>query len=58
MRRKRNRSKMKEQEKSSQRELNAMKASKRSNMEFKIMVIRMLKEFSEDLQKLSETSTA
>ena len=49
---------MKEQEKSSQTELNAMKASKRSNMEFKIMVIRMLKEFSEDLQKLSETSTA
>ena len=43
MRRQRNRSQMKEQEKSPE-ELNEMEASKLPDTEFKTMVIRMLKE--------------
>ena len=38
---------IKEKEESSKKELNEIEASKLSDMEFKVMVIRMLKELSE-----------
>ena len=43
MRRQRNMSQIKEREKSPQKELNEIKASKLPDTEFKIMVIRVLK---------------
>ena len=39
---------MKKQEKSQEKELNGMEASQLPDIEFKTMVIRMLKEFSEN----------
>ena len=47
MRRQRNMAQMKEQIKTPEKELNKMKIS---NVEFKTLVIRMLKELSEDLR--------
>ena len=44
MRRQRNMAKMKEQNKTTAKELNKMEISNLSNAEFKILVIRMLKE--------------
>ena len=48
MRRQRNVAQMKEQIKTPEKELNEMKISKLSNAELKTLVIRMLKELSED----------
>ena len=45
---------MKEYEKSSEKELNEMEASKLPNTEFKIMVTRMLKELSENLNSMKK----
>ena len=39
---------MKEQEKSPEKELNEMEANNFSDMDFKVMVIRMLKELNEN----------
>ena len=39
---------------SSVKEINEMEANKHSNIEFKRMVIRMLKEFTENYKELSE----
>ena len=47
MKRQRNMAQMKEQIKTPEKELNKMKIS---NVEFKTLVIRMLKELSEDLR--------
>ena len=50
MRRQRNMAQMKEQSKTSEKELNKMEINNPSVAEFKTLVIRMLKEFSEDLK--------
>ena len=47
MRRQRNRAQMKEQNKTPEKELNKMEISNLSDAEFKILVIRMLKELSD-----------
>lgn len=44
---------MKEKEETPEKELNKMEASNLSDIEFKVMVIKMLKEFSENYKKLS-----
>ena len=49
MRRQRNMAQMKEQIKTLETELNQMEIINLSDTEFKTLVIRMLKEFSEDL---------
>ena len=45
----------KKQEKSPEKELNEMKASKLPDTEFKAMVIRMLKELSEKFYSMKRT---
>ena len=45
---------MKEQNKTSERELNEMEISNLSDAEFKSLVIRMLKELSEDLNNIKK----
>ena len=45
---------MKEQTKIPEKELNEMKISKLSDAEFKTLVIRMLKELSEDLSSIKK----
>ena len=59
MRRQRNMAQMKEQNKTQEKELNKMEINNLSDTEFKTLVIRMLKELSEDLNStkkiLSET---
>ena len=52
MRRQRNMAQMKEQIKTLQKELNKMEISNLSDAEFKTLVIRMLKELSEDLNSI------
>ena len=52
MERQRNNPQSKGKEESSERELNEIEASKLSNIEFKTMVIRKLKELSVNYQKL------
>ena len=52
MRRQRNMVQMKEQIKTPEKELNKMEMSDSSDAEFKILVIRMLKELSEDLSSM------
>ena len=47
---------MKEQEKSPEKKLSEVKASILPNIKFKIMVIRMLKELSEDYKELRTTT--
>ena len=47
MRRQRNIAQMKEQNKTPEKELNEMEIANQSDAEFKTMVIRMLKEFTE-----------
>ena len=51
MRRQRNMAQMKEQIKTPEIEINEMEMSNLSDAEFKTLVIRMLKELSEDLVK-------
>ena len=54
MRRQRNMVQMKEQIKTPEKELNKMEISNLSDAEFKTMVIRMLKELSEDLRSIKK----
>ena len=54
MRRQRDKAHMKEQNKTPEKELNEMKISNLSGAEFKILVIRMLKELSEDLNNIKK----
>ena len=56
MRRQRNVAQMKEQNKTPEKELNKMEISNLSNGEFKTLVIRMLKELSEDLSRIKRSS--
>ena len=54
MRRQRNMAQMEEQNKTPEKELNKMEISILSDAEFKILVIRMLKELSEDLNSIKK----
>ena len=56
MRRQRNMAQLKEQNKTPEKELNEMEISNLSDAEFKILVIRMLKELSEDLNNIKKIS--
>ena len=56
MRRKRNMAQMKEQIKTPEKELNEMEISNLSDVEFKTLVIRMLKKLSEDLSSIKSQS--
>ena len=47
---------VKEQIKTPEKELNEMKINNLSDAEFKILVIRMLKDLSEDLSSIKKTS--
>ena len=58
MRRQRNRFQIKEHEKSPEKELNEMEASKLPDTGFKTMVIRMLKELVRTSRNLVRTSKA
>ena len=55
MKRQRNRAQMKEQIKTPEKQLNKMEISNLSDAEFKTLVIRMLKELSEDLSSMKKT---
>ena len=55
MRRQRNMTQMKEQIKTLEKELNKMEISNLSDAEFKTLVIRMLKELSEDRRSIKKT---
>ena len=48
---------MKEQIKTPEKELNEMEISNLSNAEFKILVVRMLKELSEDFSSIKKTQS-
>ena len=54
MRKQRNMAEMKEQIKTPEKELNKMEISNLLNAEFKILVIRMFKELSEDLSRIKK----
>ena len=54
MRRQRNIAQMKEQNKTPEKELNEMEIANQSDAEFKTMVIRMLKEFTEYSKNIRE----
>ena len=54
MRRQRNMAQMKERIKTPERALNKMEISNLSDAEFKTLVIRMLKEISEDLNSIKK----
>ena len=54
MRRQINIAQMKQQIKTPEKELNKMQISNLSHAEFKALVIRMLKEFSEDLNRIKK----
>ena len=54
MRRQRNMAQMKEQIKTPEKELNEMEISNLSDAGFKTLVVRMLKEFSEDLSSIKK----
>ena len=56
MRRQRNKAHVKEQIKSPEKELNEIEISNLSDTEFQILVIRMLKELSEDLNSIKRPS--
>ena len=58
MRRQRNMAQMKEQNKTSEKELNKMETSNLSDAEFKTLVIRILKELSEDLNSIKKIQSA
>ena len=57
MRKQRNMAQMKEQIKTPEKELNKMEISNLSDAEFKISIIRMLKELSEDLGNIRKTQS-
>ena len=54
MRRQRNMAQMKEQNKTPEKELNKMEISNLSNAELKTLVVRMLKELSEDHKSIKK----
>ena len=54
MRRQKNMAQMKEKMKTPEKELNEMKPSNLSDVEFKTLVLRMLKELSEDLNSIKK----
>ena len=54
MRRQRDRDQMKEQIKIPEKELNKMETSNLSDTEFKTLVIKMLKQLSEDLSSIKK----
>ena len=54
MRRQRNMAQIKEQIKTLEKELNEMEISNLSDVEFKTLVIRMLKEISKDLNSIKK----
>ena len=54
MRRQRNMAQIKEQNKTPEKELNKMEISSLSDAEFKILVMRMLKELSEDQNSIKK----
>ena len=54
MRKQRNMTQMKEQNKTTEKELNKMNRSNLPDAEFKTLVIRMLKELSEDLSSIKK----
>ena len=54
MRRQRNMAEMKEQIKTPEKELNKMEISNLSDAEFKTLVIRIIKELSEDLDNIKK----
>ena len=56
MKRQRNMAQMKEQIKTPEKELNEIEISYLSDAEFKALVIRMLKELSEDLNSIKKIS--
>ena len=56
MSRHRNKTQMKEQIKTPEKELNKMEVSNLSDAEFKTLVIRMLRELSEDLNSIKRSS--
>ena len=56
IRRQRHMAQMKEQIKTPEKELNKMEISTLSDAQFKTMVIRMLKELSEDLSSIKKPS--
>ena len=56
MRRQGNMAHMKEQTKTPEKEINKMEISNLSDAEFKTLVIRMLKELSEDLSSMKRSS--
>ena len=55
MRRQRNTAQMREQIKTPEKDLNKMEISNLSDAEFKTLVVRMLKELSEDLNSIQKT---
>ena len=57
MSRQRNMAQMKEPIKTPEKELNEMEVLKLTDREFKTMVIRMLKELSEDLNSIKKTQS-
>ena len=57
VRRQRNMAQMKEHIKTPEKELNKMEISNLSDAEFKTLVIRMLKELSEDLNSIKSTQS-
>ena len=57
MRRQRNMAQIKEQKKTPAKELNKMEISKLSDAEFETLVIRMLKELSEDLNNIKKNQS-
>ena len=57
MRRQRNMAQMKEQIETPEKELNKMEISNLSDAEFKTLVIRMLKELSEDLNSIKKVQS-
>ena len=57
MRKQRNMAQMKEQIKTPEKELNTVEISNLSDAEFKTLIIRMLKELSEDLNSIKKTQS-
>ena len=57
MKRQRNMTQMKEEIKTPEKELNKMETSNLSNAHFKTVLIRMLKELSEDLNNIKKISS-
>ena len=57
MRRQRNTAQMREQIKTPEKDLNKMEISNLSDAEFKTLVVRMLKELSEDLNSIKKKTS-